>query len=328
MLSADWAVWAAENLLRGVSRDEVARALQRHDVDDALCSRALDEIERSPVFHAARRIAVAHRRDALLRRLLIEHAEIAPHPGTLPRAPYPDAESFYARYYATLTPVILTGMMLGWPCLESWSPQALAARFGEVMVSAVYGREGVEDYDMRTPSLSQEVPLARFVEDVLKAGASNDLYLVANGRNIDRPELCPLWDDLRMDDALFDPARREGAAALWLGPQGTVTPLHHDTANIMLFQVFGEKRVSLAAPWEPGLEGTRRGVYSSLDPEALDPDAREPRFWRGVLRPGDALFIPAGWWHHLRALSVSVSFGVTNFTRDNHFNWFRPGEVR
>ena len=33
----------------------------------------------------------------------------------------------------------------------------------------------------------------------------------------------------------------------------------------------------------------------------------EATFTEAVLGPGDALFIPAGWWHYVRSLSTSFS---------------------
>jgi ribosomal protein L16 Arg81 hydroxylase len=38
-----------------------------------------------------------------------------------------------------------------------------------------------------------------------------------------------------------------------------------------------------------------------------------------VLQPGDAVFIPVDWWHHLRALQVSVSITFVNFRLDDTF---------
>ena len=108
---------------------------------------------------------------------------------------------------------------------------------------------------------------ADFIDQVLAAGESNDLYLVANNRNMDRPALQRLYDDVAVDTAVLDTARYKGSVALWIGPGGTVTPTHHDTANILFAQVYGQKRFKLVAPWETALFHSMRGVYNTLDPE-------------------------------------------------------------
>jgi ribosomal protein L16 Arg81 hydroxylase len=40
-----------------------------------------------------------------------------------------------------------------------------------------------------------------------------------------------------------------------------------------------------------------------------------------ILQPGEVLFMPVGWWHHVRALDVSVTVSFTNFVFPNHFKW-------
>jgi hypothetical protein len=48
----------------------------------------------------------------------------------------------------------------------------------------------------------------------------------------------------------------------------------------------------------------------------------------GVLITGRRYHRHAGWWHHVRALSVSIKLALTNFVVANAFDWYRPGEVR
>ena len=36
--------------------------------------------------------------------------------------------------------------------------------------------------------------------------------------------------------------------------------------------------------------------------------------------PGDLLFLPVGWWHYVKGLSISMTLTFTNFVFDNDFS--------
>lgn len=296
-------------------------------VGDTLSKRveaAVSAIAASPELQAGRRATARLRQLELIHRMGRLLAETDATPEDIPRRPGLSAERFYAEHYAAWQPVVLPGFADDWPA-RRWTPESLAERFGAVEVKVTDERESDPDYDMHTPAHTRVLPLSAFVERIRGVGESNDCYMVAQNRVLEDPKMAPLMADVPFDEAWFRPERWKGCAALWLGPAGTVTPLHHDTCNILFVQLYGRKRITLASPLETTLLDGARSMYAAVDPEQHDGAVR---FKRAVLEPGDAIFLPVGWWHHVRALDVSVSLALTNLRRRNSFDWYRPGEAR
>lgn len=146
-----------------------------------------------------------------------------------------------------------------------------------------------------------------------------------------------LRDDISIPDYCFtEPppypvARIEGQPAgsrleeplinAWFGPAGTISPLHTDPYHNILCQVVGKKYVRLYNPDQTDKlypRGTEGGVdmsnTSELDVEG-DKNQRQrefPRFHEAkyvetILEEGQCLYIPVGWWHYVRSLTVSFS---------------------
>ncbi|MCA9718868.1 MAG: cupin-like domain-containing protein [Myxococcales bacterium] len=328
-LSRAWRVWAAENLLRGVSRAELLAGLMAQDVPRAEAEARLDELTRSPAFAAATALARRVQQLELVLELQSRLAEESPDGDAVERrrdAVAPD--EFYRRYYAGNTPVVLGRFADGWPALTRWRPEYFKDRFGDVEIEVASGRAGAPDPDINFQRHRETVTMAAYVDRVLALGASNDLYAIANNRNTARAGLQPLWEDIAPPPGYLDAARLPGASALWFGPAGTITPLHHDTSNILFVQILGRKRIYLGPPRSRALLATARGVYNHADCERLDAGARRDAGVRElVLAPGETLFIPVGWWHQVRALELSVSLGLNNLRRPNTYDWYKPGAL-
>jgi ribosomal protein L16 Arg81 hydroxylase len=137
-----------------------------------------------------------------------------------------------------------------------------------------------------------------------------------------RSGLAPLRADLGLLPGLVG----DGHPRAWVGPAGTVTPTHTDQSCGWFAQLVGRKRLFLASPLEPALIDAAYGLFAQVDPRGpRDGALAEVRWHEVVLAPGDALFTPVGWWHHVEALEPSFSVSFSGFRWPNAFPWFVPG---
>ncbi|HEY6123522.1 MAG TPA: cupin-like domain-containing protein [Steroidobacteraceae bacterium] len=119
-------------------------------------------------------------------------------------------------------------------------------------------------------------------------------------------------NDLPLNDPMF--THNRPLVSIWLGNR-TVASAHFDSTHNLACCVAGHRRFTLFPPDQvhnlyPGpLEPTPGGqVITMVDFNAPDFE-RFPRFREALaagqvadLEPGDVLFYPAMWWHHVEAL--------------------------
>ncbi|KAI0096354.1 hypothetical protein GGR51DRAFT_543440 [Nemania sp. FL0031] len=128
----------------------------------------------------------------------------------------------------------------------------------------------------------------------------------------------PMAQALTTPNLVREGGRRDiYGSSIWLGLQPTYTPLHRDPNPNLFCQLVGSKAVRLMPPnsglsvfqevrKKLGISGNSRirGADMMYGPER---DELHHAVWvkpspskficGGVLEPGDALFIPQGWWH-------------------------------
>lgn len=249
------------------------------------------------------------RKDALVRgvtsiedmRVAIRRAARAlPDISAVPRMATLDAAAFQARAAEGL-PFIITGLVPRWP-LAILTPQTLRERFGELHVRARVGdyinTAFAPDRAMQDLSLQAYLDLVADSTQGLPPYVGN-LELRALNR------LCH-WP------AYF---KKMGPPRFWLGPAGTVTPLHCDYDDNIFAQIWGAKRIFLSPPHHDEFLYSREAnailFGSPFDPEAPDyekfPLARQAAMIECTMQAGELLYVPAGWYHQVRALTFSLS---------------------
>jgi hypothetical protein len=218
----------------------------------------------------------------------------------VPRMGMLDAAAF-RMHAAKGLPFVITGLVGKWP-LSALTPQTLRDRFGELHVRARVG-----DYvntAFAPDRAMQDMSLLAYLE--LVANDTQDLppYL----GNLELRELNALchWP------AYFN---KMGPPRFWLGPSGTVTPLHCDYDDNIFAQVWGDKRIFLSPPHHDEFLYPREAnailFGSPFNPEAPDfekfPLARQAAMIECLMQPGELLYVPAGWYHQVRSLTFSLS---------------------
>ena len=234
-----------------------------------------------------------------MREAIRRAARDLPRMNEVPRVRLLDAAAFRARAEQGL-PFLITGLVDKWP-LAGLSPQVLGERFGHLPVRARVG-----DYinTAFAPDRAMQDMTMREYLDLSAASAGLPPYL----GNLELRELNRLchWP------AYFD---KMGPPRFWIGPAGTVTPLHCDYDDNIFAQVWGTKRIFLAPPHHDVFlypsEANAILFGSPFDPEAPDfdrfPLARQAALVECTVAPGEMLYVPAGWYHQVRALTFSLS---------------------
>ena len=211
-----------------------------------------------------------------------------------------DAAAFRARAAQGL-PFLMPGLASAWP-LAGFTPQTLRERFAAVPVRARVGDYVNNAFALDRPM--RDMSMLDYLDLAAQGAAGLPPYLGnLELRELNRYCHWPAWFS------------KPGPPRFWLGPAGTVTPLHADYDDNLFVQLWGSKRIWLAPPHHDAflypVEANALLFGSPFDPEAPDyerfPLARQAALLELTVGPGDMLYVPAGWYHQVRSLSFSLS---------------------
>lgn len=223
-------------------------------------------------------------------------------------------------------PAILKGLVYDWPLARvGMEGPARAIEYlkgfdrGQQIVGytgapEIKGRYFYDDSMTRLNFSAERVLLADYLTRMaehLNDPSPPSFYIGSTDVDTYLPEL-RRENDLTLGHAMF--AANPPIVSIWIGNR-TVATAHFDQSNNLACCMVGRRRFTLFPPDQidnlyPGpLELTPGGqVVSMVD--FADPDfERFPRFREALakgevaeLEPGDVLFYPAMWWHHVEAL--------------------------
>lgn len=222
----------------------------------------------------------------------------------------------FEQYRKSQTPVIITGMMDEWPALAAWQdPAYLRQKAGEERIYFRNLAKGRANYGEYT-EVYEAMSFGEFIEGAFKHPQSAkyltqaavirpDNYLCCFER-AERPGfLGALAKDVINppyfeDDHIFE-------ANLWIGPGGQMSGLHFDEMDNLNCVITGEKRWVMFPQSEhsrllaggTARSSIARGFHGTEKDRFGHPLRRQARGFQCVVRPGQIIFVPRGFWHQV-----------------------------
>jgi Cupin-like domain len=314
-LADGWRSWLATSRLLGSTDDQILQESQQHNISPQLASKELTAMGEHPYYLAGEQLGYRVRKlEALLDAIRTVSRTSRHGVGVDCRSGVGESD-FVELHYSRNRPVVLAGLAEQWPARE-WTPESLAARCGTRLTTVKLARG-------QAHQLAQRMLMSAFLEAITGADVTGEEYLSLDQKVLAHPDNSSLLADLRPRPPFLGNDADGSSTFVWFGPPGMRTGLHYEPVNVVLVQLLGRKHVLLVSPDQTPLLYNTSGVSSQVDPESPDttrhPAFGECRLAELTLSPGDALFIPVGWWHHLRSVDVNLCVSFTRFTVDNDF---------
>jgi hypothetical protein len=216
---------------------------------------------------------------------------------TIPRVENITAGEFRNAYMEPNRPVVIRDMASSWPALKKWTPEYFAREYGSLQVK-IFNSSFIRAGTSYMSSL-RKIPFREYLD--LMLASSMDLRLFAFNIFWQAPELRKdiLWPDITKGFS-------KQFIFMFFGCAGSVTPLHYDPdlPHLLHTVLHGKKRVMLFRNEESkNLYKHPFNTRSYVDVDNPDfesfPRLKYVTGYQTILQPGETLFMPSGYWHHM-----------------------------
>lgn len=226
-------------------------------------------------------------------------------------------EEFKKKYYKTNTPVVIKDLAKKWPAYTKWNWQYFKDIVGTKKV-AIYNNVKSDAY---TPvnAADDYTTFGEYVDMISKGPAGWRIFLFNIFNHAPQLTKDFSWPDEYMSGFV------KRVPMLFTGGQGSITHMHFDIdlSHILHTQFGGRKRV-LLFPHEEQYKLYRRpfevlsmvdfsnyydAEKSKVDYEAY-PALKGAQGYDITLEPGDTLFMPGGYWHHMEYLESGFAMSL------------------
>lgn len=215
----------------------------------------------------------------------------------VPREETISPDQFFKKYALPNEPVVLKDFASQWPALKKWTPEYFIEKYGDNEVQVYNGNFSKPGKTYMGKAMSMK--FSDYLNSILYSG--RDLRMFLYNIVSKAPEL---KDDVNLPPLMKGFSKR--FLFMFFGPKGAVTQIHYDIDMSHVFHtaIKGKKRFVLF----PQSESKRLyrhpfTIRSYVDVDKPDfekyPLLAQAQGFEVTLEPGDTLFIPSGYWHHV-----------------------------
>jgi hypothetical protein len=207
---------------------------------------------------------------------------------------------FRQKYLLPEKPVVIRGLWNNFPARNKWTVEYFNRELGNIEVGVFDEGKDKADRSFKVPDLKMK--FSEYLKKITSGPCDLRLFLFNIFRH--KPEL--------RNDFDWPPLTRfylKKVPFMFFGGKGSVVRIHQDMdwSNVFLTQLYGRKLVVLFSPeYSDFLYRYPFNVHSSVDIEHPDfekfPGLQHIEGMQCILEPGDTLFIPSGYWHHIKYL--------------------------
>lgn len=318
-----WLDGFQSELLAGARIETVVAKAVEAGISPQVAARIAEEVTTNPLFAVARELSIRlESRDWWL-AACASVAQLSGERGKIDVRSTVTHGQFRADYYCANRALFMPHVASSWPAIHRWTAEYLTGICGGEVIEVMMNRtDAPVEYQTAGDRLKQSMVFAEFIDLVHSCGKTNDVYMVSKNRFFERSGTQLLLGDLGHLECVNTNSAGENIK-MWFGPSGTITPLHHDGLNNVIVQIRGSKIVRLYSPYDSKFMRQKQWWFAATDPGAgpiaVMPGEAEPVEIRLRLSPGDALFIPVGWWHAVEAEDVSITLAFVDFGVPNHY---------
>lgn len=227
-----------------------------------------------------------------------------------------DSNTFRKKYINRKLPVLIKGLANEWGATKKWNLDFLLDLEDDKDILLL--SDNFIQNDNRYKKASFKEYLQKLKDAEVHNNATKD-YLTT----MDIFKYFPhLTSDI--DFSLFERETHVNEVTAWIGPKGTISGFHADTANNMYAQIKGKKMFIISSNrfnknMYPSDKHIFEATASQVDINNFDtekfPEFKDIEFIKAILEPGDVLYLPQKWWHYVQSLDTSISISNFGYTK-------------